>query len=100
MICEYFNGWNILYFKDCILVFQLITWNVKTDWKFLSYLSEPLYTCRGLVDKSEEKNTLLKNIPVTISGAILAVDDNNRFCERLLSFMVISLELVSAFTVK
>jgi hypothetical protein len=71
----------------------------KKDWKFLSYLSEPLYTCRGLVEKSEEKNTLLKNIPVTILGAILAVD-NNRLCEGLLSFVVISLKLVSAFTVK
>jgi hypothetical protein len=61
-----------------MLVFQLITYNVKTDRKYLSQHPEPLYTCRGLVEKSEENNTLLKNIPVTLLGAILAID-NNRF---------------------
>jgi hypothetical protein len=73
---------NILY----VHVLQLIIWDVKTDWKFLPYLSEPLYTCRGLLEKSEEKKTRLKNIPVTILGAILAIS-NNRFRVGLLSFM-------------
>jgi hypothetical protein len=57
-------------------VFQLITWNVKTDRIFLSLHPKPLYTCRGLVEKSEEKNKLLKNTPVTLLGAILAIDCN------------------------
>jgi Na+/glutamate symporter len=73
---------NILY----VLVIQLIMWSVKTDWKFLPYLSELLYTCRGLVEKSEEKKTLLKIIPVTILGALLAIS-NNILSVGVLSFM-------------
>jgi hypothetical protein len=55
-----------------------------------------------LVEKSEEKKTPLKNIPVTMLGAMLAID-NNRFSEGLLRFMMILVILVisvSAFTVK
>ena len=58
-------------------------------------LRTPLYTW-GVVEKSEDKKTLLKNIPVTILGVILAID-NNRFSE---GFKVISLKLVPAVTVK
>jgi len=70
-----------LYFACFILVFQLINCYVKTDWKFFSYLYEALYI-GSLVEKSEEMNTLLKNIPVTMLGAILVID-NNRFSVNL-----------------